>query len=206
MAHKFIIILCSAVLAIGTKTILARNNQIGPNSPQLPPLETILLEPIEVENISLWVPLGKAGPFVNRSCRPQLDCSYSFVLPASVEHTKTKDCPEAIAAMLAEYTSFYHEQNLPLTIFNGWQWEYSHSLCQLESVTYDLPKRGGCWENSWEAILTQSQGSINFKWIGISASGKLIDKSCDNNRKNNIEVKTFSSVRTRNGYPKKQLL
>jgi hypothetical protein len=176
------------------------------DSSQLPPIETFLLQPADLENVSIWVPAEKAGPVINRSCGPKRNRSYSCVLRASVHHTKTKLCPKQVARLLAEYVALYHERSLPLTIFNGWQWEYSYTLCQFESVTYDLPARGGCWENSWEALLSQSVGAANFEWLQISPLCKLADKSEATKAKSLIEVRTFSSVRTRNGYPKERQL
>jgi len=205
MIYKFAI-LCLVASLIYSAVILAENNQVRSNSHQLPPIETFLLEPIELENISIWVPAGKTGPIINRSCRPKTNCSYSCVLPATVHHTKTEFCPEEVARLLAEYTAYYHEQSLPLTIFNGWRWEYTYSLCQFESVTYDLPQRGGCWESSWEAILTQSTGSANFEWLQVFPLGKFVGESDGNKQKSRIEVKTFNSMRTRDGYPKKRQL
>jgi len=205
MIYKFAI-LCLVVSLIYSIVILADDNQARLDSHQLLPIETFLLEPIELENISIWVPAGKTGPLINRSCRPKTNCSYSCVLPATVHHTKTELCPKDVARLLAEYTACYHERSLPLTIFNGWQWEYSYSLCQFESVTYDLPQRGGCWENSWEAILTQSTGSADFEWLQVFPLGKFVGESDGNKQKSRIEVKTFNSMRTRDGYPKKRQL
>ena len=153
--------LCLTVLLLCTVVVLPDDNRAESISQSLPPLETFLLEPIEVENVSAWVPAGNSGPLINRSCQPKRNCSFSCVLPATVRHTKTEFSPKEVARLLAERTAHYHEQSLPLTIFNGWQWEYSYSLCQFESVTYNLPQRGGCWEDCWEAILTQSTGSAN---------------------------------------------
>lgn len=198
--------LCLVVSLLHIMIALADDNQAASVSPQLPPIETFLLEPIELENISVWVPADKTGPVINRSCQPKNNCSFSCVLPATVHHTKTEFCPKELARLLAEYTAYYHEQSLPLTIFNGWQWEYSYSLCQFESVTYDLPQRGGCWESSWEAILTQSTGSANFEWLQVFPLGKFVGESDGNKQKSRIEVKTFNSTRTRDGYPKKRQL
>jgi hypothetical protein len=198
--------LCLVVSLICSITILADDDQARSDPHQLPPIETFLLEPVELENISIWVPAGRTGPFINRSCRPKKNCSYSCVLPATVHHTKTELCPEEVARLLAEHTAYYHKQSLPLTIFNGWRWEYFYSLCQFESVTYDLPQRGGCWENSWEAVLTQSTGSANFQWLQVFPSDRFVDRSDSNKQKSLIEVKTFNSMRTRDGYPKKRQL
>jgi hypothetical protein len=204
MVHK-IAKLCLFVSLLHIVIVLADDNQ-GASVSQLPPIETFLLEPIELENISVWVPADKTGPVINRSCQPKNNCSFSCVLPATVHHTKAELCPKELARLLAEYTAYYHEQSLPLTIFNGWQWEYSYSLCQFESVTYDLPQRGGCWENSWEAILTQSTGSASFQWIEVSPLNKFVGKPDSGEQRSHIEVKTFNSMRTRDGYPKNRQL
>lgn len=206
MKNKFAGILGLAVLLIYCEIILSDDNPAGSNSLQLPPIETCFLEPIELENISVWVPAVKAVPQINRACLPRRNCSYSSVLLSSVCHTKTDFCPEGVARLLAEYAACYYERSIPLTIFNGWQWEYSYSLCQFESVTYDLPARGGCWENLWEAILMQGVGSANLQWVEIGRSDDFAGKSGNSRQKSSIEVKTFSSMRTRNGYPKERQL
>ena len=206
MRYKVTSILCLAALLTHSEIFMADDSKRASNSSQLPPIETFLLEPIKLESVSVWVPAAKTGPLINRSCRPKKNCLYSCVLPASVHHTKTERCPKEVAGLLAEYTACYHEQSLPLTIFNGWQWEYSYSLCQFETVTYDLPERGGCWENSWEAILTQSTGSADFQWFQLSPSNEFVGKLSSSKPKSSIEVRTFDSMRTRDGYPKKRQL
>jgi hypothetical protein len=123
-----------------------------------------------------------------------------------VNHTKTDFCPDGVAKLLAEYTARCHEQSLPLTIFNGWQWECPYSLSQFETVTYDLPERTGCWESSWEAILTRSIGSVEAQWLKVSPSDKVTYIPDGDKQKSRIEVGTFDSLRTRNGYPKKRHL
>ena len=198
--------LCLTVLLLCTVVVLPDDNRAESISQSLPPLETFLLEPIEVENVSAWVPAGNSGPLINRSCQPKRNCSFSCVLPATVRHTKTEFSPKEVARLLAERTAHYHEQSLPLTIFNGWQWEYSYSLCQFESVTYNLPQRGGCWEDCWEAILTQSTGSANIQWTQILPSDKSAGTQAGKKQGSQIEVKTFNSMRTRDGYPKERQL
>lgn len=195
-----------ALLFLCVAVVLAADNESISVAGRLPPLETFLLEPITIESVSFWVPADKTGPVINRSCRPKQNCSFSSVLPATVLHTKSEPCPEEVARLLAEYTARYHEQSLPLTIFNGWQWEYSYSLYQFESVTYDLPQRGGCWEDSWEAILTESMGSARFRWLQIPPSDKAAGKRDGDAQGSRIEVKTFHSMRTRDGYPKERQL
>ena len=198
-------ILCVFILLVHCEIILADDNQLTSHSSGLPPVETFLLEPVELENVCVWVPADKAGPFINMACQPRSG-SYSFVLGAKVEHTKTQTCPETAARLLAEYTARYHQEALPLTIFNGWQWEYSYSLCEFETVGYELDRHGGSWENSWEAILTQSVGSANCQWLQIRPFGEFVTKSGSDEQKSSIDVRSFSSMRTRDGYPKKRKL
>ncbi len=193
------VLICLAIAAASEKPAASI-------SPDLPPLETFILEPIQLENISVWVPAGKIGPTINRSCRPKEDCSYTCVLPASVEHEKNDSCPEEAARLLAEHTACFHEQSLPLTILNGWRWEYSYSLSQFESGVYSLPSRGGCWENSWEAVLTESAGSMGFHWLQIPSSAALAQEAARGDVQTTIQVKTFDSLRTRDGYPKERKL
>lgn len=178
---------------------LAQNNK-------LPAIETFIIEPIEVEHISIWVPAAKVGPVINNSCRTKEDCSFSCQLPATVSHTKTETCPEDLARLMAVHTARYHEQSLPLTIFNGWQWEYTFGMSQFDSVTYDLPLRGGCWENSWEAILDQSTGSITGRLLQIPQTNESTESTNDTGQSSQIEIRTFNSMRTRNGYPKERQL
>jgi hypothetical protein len=204
MAYKTIkscLILSPLILAV----VWATNNKPASVSGRLPPIETFLIEPIDLENIDVWVPAEKTGPVINRSCQPKKNCSFSCLLPASVEHSKTESCPDELARLLAEHTAHYHEKSLPLTIFNGWQWEYSYSMSQFELVSYDLPRRGGCWENSWEAILTQTVGSVGSQWLKLASPKEVLAKH-NNGRGSTIKVKTFNDMRTRNGYPKERQL
>lgn len=171
----------------------------------MPALETLVIKPVAIENLNFWVPAAKSGPFINRSCRIKRNLSISSVLPATVKHEKTESCPGQAARVLAEVSSFYHTRSLPLTIFNGWRWEHSYSMCQFESVSYDLANRGGSWENGWEAILNYSVGNIELSVLKIgSPSGFLFKRASLPG--STIEVKTFSSMRTRNGYPKERKL
>jgi hypothetical protein len=177
----------------------------GQVSLDLPAIETFVTEPTVIENISIWVPVARSGPFINRSCRAQENLVFSLALPASVKHQKTSRCLDPIARILAELTSFYHSWSLPLTIFNGWQWEYTYSMCQYESVSYNLARRGGCWEDSWEAILNLSCGTIRLQQLDVDSAEKFsVHKSEPS--ESIIKVKTFSSMRTRNGYPKERQL
>jgi len=181
---------------------LAGGSQAGVD---LPAMETFVTEPTVIENISIWVPAARNGPFINRSCRIKENLAFSSVLPASISHQKTDACPSPIARILAELIAFYHAQALPLTIFNGWQWEYSYSLCQYESVSYNLERRGGCWENAWEAILNLSCGMSRIQILELESLEKFsMPKSVPS--ESIIEVKTFSSMRTRDGYPKERQL
>lgn len=178
---------------------------VGRGSLDLPAIETLVTEPTVIENVSVWVPAARSGPFINRSCRIKENLAFSLVLPALVKHQKTDHCPDQIARILAELTAFYHSHSLPLTIFNGWQWEYPYSMCQYESVSYDLARRGGCWENGWEAILNLSCGAIQLQQLDVESTEKFnIHKAAPS--ESIIEVRTFSSMRTRDGYPKERQL
>ena len=168
-----------------------------------PPMEIFVVEPTQIENICAIVPAVKVGPFINRACRPKDDLSFSSTMPASIRHSKTERCPDAIARMLACTTSFYYDQSLPLTIFNGWQWEYTYNLCQFESVSYTLEKRGGSWENCWQAEINMAAGYVGASWLSVEPTGKF---NATQNEQSNIEIITFSSMRTRDGYPKQRQL
>ena len=171
----------------------------------LPAIETFVIEPTVIENVSIWVPAVRSGPFINRSCTIKENLSFSSALPASVKHQKTDHCPDQIARILAELTAFYHSQSLPLTTFNGWQWEYTYTLCQYESVSYNLARQGGCWENSWEAVLNLSCGSIVIQQLELESLETFkVKKTLP--AESTIEVKTFSLMRTRDGYPKERQL
>lgn len=172
----------------------------------LPAIETFITEPTFIENVSIWVPAVRSGPFINRGCRIKENLAFLSVLPAAVKHQKTGCCPDQIARILAELTAFYHSQSLPLTIFNGWQWEYTYSLCQFESVTYDLAGGGGSWENCWEAVMNLSYGSSRLQWLDIESLGQFCIKHPDTLTESTIEVKTFSTMRIRDGYPKQRQL
>ena len=78
-------------------------------------------------------------------------------------------------------------------------------MCQYESANYDLAERGGCWENGWEAILNLSCGAIQMQQLDVESPEKFsIHKAAPS--ESIIEVKTFSSMRTRDGYPKERQL
>jgi hypothetical protein len=197
---------CLVLCAVCIGIIPANDGRTVSNLPQLPAVETLLLEPVELENICIWVPAAKVGPEINRACVTRTGYSRSAVLPATVDHTKAESCPEEVARLLAEYTAGYNEQRLPLTILRGWCWEYSYSLSQFESVSFDLPRRGGAWENCWEAVLTQSAGSIAAKWVHVCDSNEWATESANGKPKSNLEIRTFSAMRTRDGYPKEREL
>lgn len=204
---NFCIMLIAIALCSFHLTVQADNPQTNINA-GLPPLETFILNPIEIEHISIWVPADKVVPTINRSCRPRTNCQYSCELPATVHHVKTNTCPDAQARILAEAVWPYHQDTLPLTIFNGWQWEYQYSLSQFSASLYTLPQRGGCWENCIEAVLTQSQATITGNWISLSLSNENMSRDTEIpiSIKSNLEIRTFSHLRTRNGYPKERQL
>ncbi len=192
MKYKFgILLLISILVFLSTK---ARGYEH-----RLQTIETFVAEPIDLENIAIWVPVAKAGPLINRACTPKNNCEYSYTVPSNVSHTKSKDCPPRLAKLLAESVAIHHKTKLPLTIFNGWQWEYADNLNARESTTYDLGKDGCSWENSWEGILIFDTGSANIRWLDPNNSQEQSvnpENSC-------ITVQTFSSIRIRDGYPQK---
>ena len=172
----------------------------------LPPMETLCIEPIELENVTVWVPAAKAGPFINRSCKAKGGCEYSFLLPAFVQHEKTDQCPEYLAKNLAELTSVFHRDSLPLTILNGWQWEFMYSLSQFQDVKYSLSSRGGSWENYWEGVMTMTCAKSQYGWLHIKPTGEYQINGSANQAESTIKINSFSYVRTRDGYPKKRKL
>ncbi|MHC4153905.1 MAG: hypothetical protein ACYST6_03105 [Planctomycetota bacterium] len=206
MRLKLTRVSCLILCAISIGIVAANDRRTTSGLTQLPPMETLLLEPIELENTSVWVPAAKVGPEINRSCRMRTGYSHSALLPATVDHTKTESCPEEAARLLAEHTAGYQAGRLPLTILAGWRWEYSYSLSQFGSSSFDLHARGGAWENCWEAILNHSTGHIALQWAPISDANNFTSGSDYEMPKSNIEVTTFSSMRTRYGYPKERKL
>ena len=178
----------------------------GAGGRPLPPLETFMVAPIDLTYVSCWVPADKTGPEINRSCRQRAGCRYACTLPAAVSHTKTATCLQALARLLAEYAWPLHQDALPLTISNGWQWEHYYSLSQFAEAQYDLPQRGGSWEECLEAVLRRSSGSIRGQWRRMGATGKLSDAPVPETGQSNIAVETFSNIRARHGYPKERVL
>jgi len=206
MRLKLMCVSCLILWGTCVGMIAADDGQTVSDLPQLPPMETLLLEPVKLESFCIWVPAAKAGPEINRSCTMRTGYRRSALLPATVDHTKTESCPDEAARLLAEYTAGYQAERLPLTILGGWRWDYYYSLSQFESSSFDLPSHGGSWENCWEAILNQSAGSIAAKWVHIDDSNDWTPKSEDGNPKSNLEIRTFSAIRTRDGYPKERTL
>jgi hypothetical protein len=202
--YRSVSVMCLIVWC-GCSVTLAQEGNEPRAKTVLPPLETVILEPVELENIVIWVPASKIGPIINRSCRPRKNCSISCVLPADVRHTKSASCPSEVARLLAEYTARYYEESLPLTILDGWQWEYSFSLCQYDALTYELPARGGSWESVLEAVLSLSEGTIGLHWLEMP-EGEAPPKAVQNDGpKSSIEVCAFNAMRIRDGYPKMRL-
>ena len=197
-----LILFCGLTLTALCLSAVGQAGETPSQVPDLPPLETFVLQPVSIDCIGVWVPADREGPIINRSCAARRNGVYSSNLSASVHHTKTEDCPDALARLLAEYAAPLHEQHLPLTIFNGWQWEYSYSLSQFESTLYDLDARGGSWENALEAVLTRTLGSVAGEWIPVPHEGGLPGDVRTDHAQSRIEVITFDSLRTRDGYPK----
>ena len=187
-------------------TCLGQDKAVPPPMENLPPMETFIIEPVKLNSASLWVAADKVGPEINRACRTRYGNEYSCILPVSINHDKQPRCPESLARLLAEFTWPYHKEYLPLTIFNGWQWEYSFNLSQYETATYNLPARGGSWENCLEVILNTTSGDLYENWLQIEDSGKIVNDPNSSKSVSHLEINTFSSLRTRHGYPKKRIL
>jgi hypothetical protein len=175
-------------------------------APAPPPLETFILPPASLNSMSIWVPADRVGPLVNRSCMGQANRLYSCFLPADVHHTRTEACPAGLARLLAERAACCHEQSVPLTIFNGWQWECSETPCQYESALYDLEPRGGSWEHALEAVLTRTLGHSIGVWLQLPGDPNSPVPVRTDSWHSRIEASTFSPMRARDGYPKKRQL
>ncbi|MCK5600465.1 hypothetical protein KAR91_01265, partial [Candidatus Pacearchaeota archaeon] len=172
----------------------------------LPALETFVLQPIAVENISVWVPSDKIGPIINNSCRPKAGCMSSSALGSDVKHSKSEVCLDGIGRLLAEHVSGFHAKSVPLTIFNGWQWEFEYGMGQYESAVYDLQRRGGSWECSWEAVLTRTESVASGNWMKIPSDPESMQQRASEGSQSHIEIRSFSLIRVRDGYPKSREL
>lgn len=172
----------------------------------LPPIETLIAEPVAFENVNLWVIADEQGPITNRSCRMRNDCSSSVELKSYIEHTKKDTCPPSVALELAMYCQFYHQNDIPFTIVDNWQWKCDNILCQFDSSIYDLPARGGSWETCLEAVKTITSARGQLEWIDILDNEDFIETDDTQSQRSDIEIRTFSEMRTRDGYPKERKL
>ncbi len=98
MKHK-ILILSVAIWLIPLFSLFSGEGKPTNLAEKLPPMETFIVEPVEIENVSVWVPGAKVGPIINRSCKTHEESS-SCILPATVNHTKTEFCPDDVARLL----------------------------------------------------------------------------------------------------------
>jgi len=205
MSRRFIEALGCTSLICGAMYLASAaagdDSAVSPGTIDLPSVETFVLEPTDLDRLCIWVPVEKTGPIINAGCQPRENCYYSYQLPAGVEHVKTTFCPPEAARLLAEYTARYCDQGVPLTIFDGWRWEYSFSMCQFGSMTYRIPTRGGSWENSMEAVLHISEGILGCGWLDGSENAAELPPD-QGRSESRITVRTFHQTRTRNGYPK----
>ena len=173
---------------------------------KLPPIKTLIAEPIAFENVNLWVIADKQGPITNRSCQMQNDCLSSVELKSYIEHTKKDTCPPQVALELAKYCQLYHQNDIPLTITDNWQWKCDDALSQFDSVGYNLPARGGSWQTCTEAVKTITSASSQLEWIDILDNADFIRKDNAKSQRSDIEIRTFSEMRTRDGYPQERKL
>ncbi len=165
-------------------------------------IETLIIEPVQIEMFYGWVLADKVGPTINWSCQ-LVGQTYTNSLVSEVDHRKQETCPEIVAAGLAEFAALSYEEDLPLTIFNGWQWEYTYDLSQFKAASFTLDRRGGMWESAWEAIVRFTHATQNGYWEKldrkpISSSEGGTEALCQSS----IDIRTFQSTRIRNGYPK----
>ncbi len=193
----YVIILCMLLV------VLAANNA---DTPPIPAIETIIIDPIEMETAEIWAPIAKAGPFINEGCDPQLNCTFTFAAPPKLRHTRDPNCPPGLARVLAEYTAAASHSDLPLTIFNGWQWECLYALGPHQAAAYDLIGEGGWWECAWEGKMRIVCSSSALKTIRISEDGAISPPEEESAPTSSIELITFSDIRTRDGYPKEKKL
>ena len=165
--------------------------------------ETFVVSQLQTVNFIAYVPAVQNGPFINRSCRARTGCTVSSNLPAIVIHRKTDDCMAYAGRILAESVWTYYKDSMPLTIFNGWQWQYNYGICQFKKSLYDLDRRGGCWETAMEAKLNCTFAGSKCNWLRINSDGSFSYKPAG---ESNIEILNFSNLRDRNGYPKNRKL
>jgi len=195
------IIICGvASTAVSLAAMTAGRDHAEPSaSTSEPSVGTFLLEPIDLARIVVWVPSHRTGPFVNHSCQ-NLSDSCSYVLSPQVKHGKTPSCPLETARLLAEYVAGYYGESLPLALFDGWRWESPVDLCQYETAIYPLPRHGGSWENAMEAVVDLSSGTLAYQWLGTPPESDA--RMAENPPGSQLEVLSFSQMRTRDGYPK----
>lgn len=166
-------------------------------------IETFVVEPVRIDAFYGWVPADKAGPTINWSCQPEEGGHYTNSLVSQVEHTREPNCPDALAIGLAEYSALSYTPQLPLTIFNGWQWEYNNGLSQFKATPYPISKRGGAWEGNWESILLYTHATRYGYWDAFDANS--ISISLFDLRpayQSDIDIRTFEHTKVRDGYPK----
>jgi len=173
---------------------------------KLPPIETMIAEPIAFENVNLWVIADKQGPIINRSCQMRNNCLSSIELKSYIEHTKKDKCSPSVALELARYCHFYHQNDIPLTIIGNWQWKCDDALSQFDTTGYDLPARGGSWQTCMEAVKTITSASSQIEWIDILDNEDFIRKDNSQLQRSDIEIRIFSEMRTRDGYPEERKL
>lgn len=173
---------------------------------KLPPIEVMISEPMAFENVSLWTIADMQGPITNMSCQVQNDCLSSIELKSYIEHTKNDACPTSVAFELAKYCQLYHQNDIPLTITDNWQWKCDNALSQFDSAGYDLPARGGSWQTCAEAVKTITSAKSQIEWINILDNKDFSDKDSTEPQNSNIEIRTFSEMRTRDGYPQETKL
>jgi len=203
LKHTLALLILTGILA-GADRLYCRDRR--PSAP----LETLLLEPVEMDSVAFWIPADKYGPTINKSCVPRRNCLYAQQLHGRVEHTKAVHCPPTVALLLANTAADYHKATLPLTILNGWKWEPAVTLSAYESISYDLAgildfvNRQNSWELASETLLIQTTGSLRTQWLALSPAGKPAEAADKPPSQTAIDAISFTMLRTRDGYPKKR--
>jgi len=166
-------------------------------------LETFVVMPVTVNPISIWVPADAMGPFSIHCAFRRSSGTSQCQLPASVEHVNTQAGPDGVARGLGDTVCLAQKQDLPLTLVNGWKWDFASPVSQYETFSYDLIGRD-CWENSVEAIMTVVHGQTQGEWFAVELASRKTFADPLPEMKSEITIKNFEKIRSRAGYPKQR--
>jgi len=167
------------------------------------PLETFVIMPVTATPISIWVPADAMGPFSIHCAFRKSSGISQCQLPANVEHIKSQECPDGVARVLGDTICLTQNKDLPLTLVNGWKWDFASPVSQYETYSYDLVGRD-CWENSVEAIMTEIHGQTQGEWFAAEIATRKTTADPLPAMKSEITIRTFEKIRSRAGYPKQR--